>query len=257
MLGRSVAQSLLKRHARKASTGLLTKSVVAPRAVIVPSAFRVAAALGRSYSTSPMAFAGAETMSFQAETRKLLDIVTNSIYTDKEVFIRELVSNSSDALEKYRYSQVKGVTREDASGSATSLGIQIFADEEKNTLTIVDNGIGMTREELISNLGTIARSGSKQFVQEQSQAIGDAAAVAKDGIIGQFGVGFYSAFMVADRVTFESISAIGDKKASRWTSEGTGEFTMEEVEGEIEGVSAHGSRITMYLKESSKVDCIP
>lgn len=195
---------------------------------------------------------GPETLSFQAETRKLLDIVTNSIYTDKEVFIRELVSNSSDALEKYRYSQVKGDTREDASGAASSLSIQIFADPEKNTLTIVDNGIGMSKEELISNLGTIARSGSKQFV-EQTATSADSTS-SRDGIIGQFGVGFYSAFMVAEKVTFESISALGDKKlAHRWSSTGTGEFTIEDVYvNEIPGVSSHGSRITMYLKDSCK-----
>eukprot|EP00349_Pseudokeronopsis_sp_Brazil_P011917 CAMPEP_0202971736 /NCGR_PEP_ID=MMETSP1396-20130829/30306_1 /ASSEMBLY_ACC=CAM_ASM_000872 /TAXON_ID= /ORGANISM="Pseudokeronopsis sp., Strain Brazil" /LENGTH=640 /DNA_ID=CAMNT_0049701445 /DNA_START=187 /DNA_END=2109 /DNA_ORIENTATION=- len=191
-------------------------------------------------------------MAFQAETRKLLDIVTNSIYTDRDVFIRELISNASDALEKYRYSQVKGVTREDASGSAASLGIQIFADSEKNTLTIVDNGIGMSKEELISNLGTIARSGSKNFVEEtanSSDSLGS-----RDGIIGQFGVGFYSAFMVAEKVSFESISALGDKKvAHRWSSTGTGEFTIEEMfVNEIPGVTAHGSRITMHLKESCK-----
>lgn len=195
---------------------------------------------------------GPETLSFQAETRKLLDIVTNSIYTDKEVFIRELVSNSSDALEKYRYSQVKGDTREDASGAASSLSIQIFADPEKNTLTILDNGIGMSKEELISNLGTIARSGSKQFV-EQTATSADSTS-SRDGIIGQFGVGFYSAFMVAEKVTFESISALGDKKlAHRWSSTGTGEFTIEDVYvNEIPGVANHGSRITMYLKDSCK-----
>lgn len=205
------------------------------------------------YSSAPIRMSkGPETMSFQAETRKLLDIVTHSIYTDKEVFIRELVSNASDALEKYRYSQVKGVTREDASGSASSLGIQIFADPEKNTLTIVDNGIGMSKEELIANLGTIARSGSKNFV-EQTATMDDSTA-SRDGIIGQFGVGFYSAFMVADKVSFESISALGDHKlAHRWSSTGTGEFTIEDVfVNEIPGVTNHGSRITMHLKESCK-----
>lgn len=206
-----------------------------------------------TYSSAPIRMSkGPETMSFQAETRKLLDIVTNSIYTDKEVFIRELVSNSSDALEKYRYSQVKGVTREDASGSASSLSIQIFADPEKNTLTIVDNGIGMSKEELISNLGTIARSGSKQFVEQTADSTDSTSS--RDGIIGQFGVGFYSAFMVAEKVTFESISAMGDKKlAHRWSSTGTGEFTIEDVYvNEIPGVTTHGSRITMYLKDSCK-----
>eukprot|EP01033_Poteriospumella_lacustris_P008614 gene8614-6205_t len=236
MLARALAKNVAKRVVRLGA---------------VPAS-RFSPAIATYTSAAIRMSKGPETLSFQAETRKLLDIVTNSIYTDKEVFIRELVSNSSDALEKYRYSQVKGDTREDASGAASSLSIQIFADPEKNTLTILDNGIGMSKEELISNLGTIARSGSKQFV-EQTATSADSTS-SRDGIIGQFGVGFYSAFMVAEKVTFESISALGDKKlAHRWSSTGTGEFTIEDVYvNEIPGVSNHGSRITMYLKDSCK-----
>lgn len=236
MLARALAKNVAKRVVRLGAV----------------SASRFSPAIATYSSAAIRMSKGPETLSFQAETRKLLDIVTNSIYTDKEVFIRELVSNSSDALEKYRYSQVKGDTREDASGAASSLSIQIFADPEKNTLTILDNGIGMSKEELISNLGTIARSGSKQFV-EQTATSADSTS-SRDGIIGQFGVGFYSAFMVAEKVTFESISALGDKKlAHRWSSTGTGEFTIEDVYvNEIPGVANHGSRITMYLKDSCK-----
>ena len=144
-----------------------------------------------------------ETREFQAETRKLLDIVTNSIYTDKEVFLRELISNSSDALEKYRYKQVLNEVKT-IDGDAAPLGITITADKEKGLITIVDNGIGMTKDELIGNLGTIARSGSKQFVESLKEK---GAGKDGDGIIGQFGVGFYSSFMVVDTVSVESASA--------------------------------------------------
>lgn len=160
--------------------------------------------------------AAAEKMAFQAETRKLLDIVTHSIYSDKEVFIRELISNSSDALEKLRYSMVKGSIPSSSPPSneaSQQMKIEITTDKANRTLTIVDSGIGMTREELISNLGTIARSGSKEFVQAQQQ--GDT------GIIGQFGVGFYSSFMVAERVSVESRSALeggGNGPVHKWTS---------------------------------------
>ncbi|RYG67575.1 molecular chaperone HtpG, partial [archaeon] len=148
--------------------------------------------------------AKAETLEFQAETRKLLDIVTNSIYTDKEVFIRELISNASDAIEKYRYNQVKGTVV--VSEGNSSPEIHILADNNANTLTIVDTGIGMTRDELVSNLGTIARSGSKNFVEQIKKEGGkeggeSAPAPHTDGIIGQFGVGFYASFMVADHVS--------------------------------------------------------
>jgi TNF receptor-associated protein 1 len=140
-----------------------------------------------------------------------LDIVTNSIYTDKEVFLRELISNSSDALEKYRYMQVVGMG--DASNNSTSsspLEINIVTDSEKKTLTISDNGIGMTKDELISNLGTIARSGSKAFVQQLKEK---GSTSEGDSIIGQFGVGFYSSFMVSDHVSVDSISSTAEASA--------------------------------------------
>jgi hypothetical protein len=134
--------------------------------------------------------------SFQTETRQMLDIVTNSLYTDKEVFLRELVSNASDALEKTRYVQTKeGILNPDV-----PFEIRIFADEEGKTLTIQDTGIGMTQSELISNLGTIARSGSKQWVKDVKDGN-------TDSIIGQFGVGFYSGFMVGEKMEVYSRSA--------------------------------------------------
>lgn len=197
---------------------------------------------------------GPQTMEFQAETRKLLDIVTHSIYTDREVFLRELISNASDALEKYRYKQVTG----EVSGSDAPLEINIITDDKRKTLTIVDNGIGMTRDELISNLGTIARSGSKQFVESLKGGENAPAAdnkSAADGIIGQFGVGFYSSFMVSESVSVESLAAteVNADSAHKWSSDGSGQFTMDTVSPEDTAehlVAKRGSRIVMKLKES-------
>ena len=140
-----------------------------------------------------------KTLSFQTETRQMLDIVTNSLYTDKEVFLRELVSNASDALEKARYIQMK----EGIVDSDVPFEIRIFADEESKTITLQDTGIGMTAEELVSHLGTIARSGSKQWVREVKDGN-------TDSIIGQFGVGFYSGFMVGEKIEVFTRSAKKD-----------------------------------------------
>jgi TNF receptor-associated protein 1 len=197
---------------------------------------------------------GPQTLEFQAETRKLLDIVTNSIYTDKEVFLRELISNASDALEKYRYKTVNNeVVTAGADSNALACEINILTDMTTNTLTIIDNGIGMNRDELISNLGTIARSGSKQFVQSMG------AGAKGSGIIGQFGVGFYSSFMISDLVTVESVAASlptdgqRDGIAHRWVSDGSGQFTIDEIDaGTIAGGLTRGCKITMKLKEDCK-----
>jgi Histidine kinase-, DNA gyrase B-, and HSP90-like ATPase len=207
----------------------------------------------------------AETREFQAETRKLLDIVTNSIYTDKEVFVRELISNASDALEKFRYKQVLGSAIADGDNSSGPLEINIVTDTENSCLILTDNGIGMSREELISNLGTIARSGSKQFVESLKTSTGEGTAATGpgsngDGIIGQFGVGFYSSFMVSESVTVESMPAaavdadgnVVKMVPSKWSSDGSGQFTIEESpESELKD-TGRGSRIVMKLKESCK-----
>lgn len=206
-----------------------------------------------------------ETREFQAETRKLLDIVTNSIYTDKEVFIRELISNASDALEKFRFKQVLGSAVADGDSSSGPLEINIVTDSENNCLILTDNGIGMSREELISNLGTIARSGSKQFVENLKSGTGEGAAAVGpgsngDGIIGQFGVGFYSSFMVSESVTVESMpAAVADadgsvqtRVPSKWSSDGSGMFTIEESPDSELKMVGRGSRIVMKLKESCK-----
>lgn len=150
-----------------------------------------------------------ESLEFQAETKQLLDIVTHSLYTDKEIFLRELISNASDALEKLRHMQS---ANEGSAGDTFAeepelpLEIRIETDELNGTITISDTGIGMNRDEMVSHLGTIARSGSKAFVNELAQKAsngGDAFDASK-GIIGKFGVGFYSSFMVGDKVEVRS-----------------------------------------------------
>lgn len=173
---------------------------------------------------------------FQAETKKLLDIVARSLYSEKEVFIRELISNASDALEKLRHKLVsEGQT-------LPEMEIHLQADAEKGTITIQDTGIGMTQEELVSNLGTIARSGSKAFLDAlQNQA------EASSKIIGQFGVGFYSAFMVADRVEVYSRSASPGSPGYQWLSDGSGVFEIAEASG-----VRTGTKIIIHLKSDCK-----
>ncbi|NWZ18677.1 TRAP1 protein, partial [Asarcornis scutulata] len=173
---------------------------------------------------------------FQAETKKLLDIVARSLYSEKEVFIRELISNGSDALEKLRHRLM-------AEGKALpEMEIHLQTDGGKGTITIQDTGIGMTQEELVSNLGTIARSGSKAFLDAlQSKA------EASSKIIGQFGVGFYSAFMVADKVEVFSQSAEPGSPGYHWSSDGSGMFEIAEASG-----VRTGTKIIMHLKEECK-----
>ncbi|XP_065747935.1 heat shock protein 75 kDa, mitochondrial [Phocoena phocoena] len=173
---------------------------------------------------------------FQAETKKLLDIVARSLYSEKEVFIRELISNASDALEKLRHKLVsEGQT-------LPEMEIHLQTDAEKGTITIQDTGIGMTQEELVSNLGTIARSGSKAFLDAlQSQA------EASSKIIGQFGVGFYSAFMVADRVEVYSRSVDAGSPGYQWLSDGSGVFEIAEASG-----VRTGTKIIIHLRADSR-----
>ncbi|XP_030067603.1 heat shock protein 75 kDa, mitochondrial [Microcaecilia unicolor] len=173
---------------------------------------------------------------FQAETKKLLDIVARSLYSEKEVFIRELISNGSDALEKLRHQLMA------AGMTLPELEIHLQTDNEKGTVTIQDTGIGMTEEELVSNLGTIARSGSKAFLdalQNQTEA--------GSKIIGQFGVGFYSAFMVANKVEVYSRSLEDGSLGYKWSSDGSGVFEIAEASG-----VRTGTKIVIYLKEDCK-----
>ena len=179
----------------------------------------------------------ATTHEFQAETKKLLDIVINSLYTERDVFIRELISNGADALEKYRH---ESLTRdqEDLFDSHVPLEISIDLDEENKELTITDTGIGMTGEELVTNLGTIAHSGSNSFLADLAEA------ARKDvSLIGQFGVGFYSAFMAGSKVRVQSRSWAGTE-GHEWVSDGTGSFEISECPG-----LHRGTKIIISLKE--------
>lgn len=173
--------------------------------------------------------------SFQAEVRQLLDIVIHSIYTDKEIFVRELVSNASDALEKMRLKQLteKGVFDPDK-----ELQIEITTDEEAKTLTIADSGIGMTQEELVENLGTIAHSGTKAFLEKMKQGGENA------DVIGQFGVGFYSAFMAADQVDVITHSWQPETGGHIWSSDGASGYDITAHDG-----AARGCQIVIHLKD--------
>jgi len=144
-----------------------------------------------------MTFSHQETKQFQAETKKLLHIVAKSIYTDKEVFVRELLSNCSDALEKQKFRELSGHSPQ--SGEDGQLRIEVSTNEKERTFTLFDSGVGMSKQEAIDNLGTIAKSGSKEFLQKLEDQNGEESE-ALQSIIGQFGVGFYSSFIVSDRV---------------------------------------------------------
>lgn len=181
---------------------------------------------------------------FRTEVRKMLHIITHSLYTNREIFLRELVSNASDALDKLRFIRSRG---DAVVAPDLAPGIDISVDKEARILTIADTGVGMTRQELMDNLGTIARSGSEQFVADLA-----AAENAKDAdaasIIGRFGVGFYAVFMVADRVEVTSRSYIEGEAAHTWTSDGLGEFTVEEATGDI---PQRGTVIKAHLREDA------
>ena len=177
-----------------------------------------------------------ETHEFQAQTRQLLDIVVHSLYSNKEIFLRELISNASDALDRLRF---EALTDSGVMDGAEVLEIRLEADPEARTLTVSDNGIGMTRDEVVENLGTIAKSGTRDLME---QAAGAGSAEGLGELIGQFGVGFYSAFMVADRVTVVTRRA-GEETATRWESTGEGEYTLAADRRFLRGTS-----VTLHLK---------
>ena len=179
-----------------------------------------------------------ETLGFQTEVRQLLKLMIHSLYSNKEIFLRELISNASDAADKLRF---EALASPELLADDTDLGISIEVDKDKRTLSVTDNGIGMSRDELIENLGTIAKSGTAEFLQQMT---GDKQHDAN--LIGQFGVGFYSTFIVADKVSVESRRAGLDADAAvRWESEGEGEFTIENITRE-----ERGTRVTLHLKEN-------
>ena len=175
-------------------------------------------------------------MEFKAESKKLLDLMINSIYTHKEIFLRELISNANDAIDKLYFrsltDQTVGLARED-------FEIKLAVDRDARTLTISDNGIGMTREELENNLGTIAKSGSLDFKQQNE--LDD-----NVDVIGQFGVGFYSAFMVSERVVVET-RAFGSDEAYRWESTGVDGYTIDPCEKD-----SFGTTITLWIKPNGE-----
>ncbi len=181
-----------------------------------------------------------ENMEFQTEVNQLLQLMIHSLYSNKEIFVRELISNASDACDKLRF---EAISNDALYEGDSELRIEVEFDEEANTVTLRDNGIGMNREEVVENIGTIAKSGTKEFL---SKMTGDAA---KDSnLIGQFGVGFYSSFIVADKVTLITRRA-GDKanQGVIWESDGQNGFTLEETKKDT-----HGTEVTLHLKEEEK-----
>lgn len=179
---------------------------------------------------------------FKAESKKLLDLMIHSIYTNKEIFLRELISNSSDALDKLYY---KSLTSGELGIKRNDFYIQITPDKDLRTLTIRDNGIGMSKDELENNLGTIAKSGSLGFKEEQEKNKDENTKAKNIDIIGQFGVGFYSAFMVSDIVSVTS-KAFGSDDAYRWVSRGADGYTIEEA-----SLDGHGTEIVLTIKEDT------
>ena len=183
-----------------------------------------------------------ESHSFQAEVSRLLDLMVHAVYTDREIFLRELISNASDACDKLRY---EAIAKPNLLGSDSRLAIRIAADKAKGTLTVSDNGIGMDRRELIENLGTIAHSGTRAFLERlKTNAEGS-------GLIGQFGVGFYSAFMVADEIEVVSRKA-GSAETWTWVSEGASGFTVRPAAAPQAGLGSQGTSIVLKLKADAQ-----
>jgi molecular chaperone HtpG len=180
------------------------------------------------------------TKQFQTEVQQLLDLVIHSLYSNKDIFLRELISNASDAIDKIRFESHSNETLLEAN---SDWKIKLIPDKDAGTLTIVDNGIGMNSVEVEENIGTIARSGTKAFMQ----SLKDSAASDNPELIGQFGVGFYASFMVADRVILETRTAGAAEAGCRWESTGDGSYTIEESIREL-----RGTEITLHLKEEFK-----
>lgn len=181
-----------------------------------------------------------EKHAFQAEVNQVLDIVAHSIYKDKDIFLREIVSNASDALEKLRFIQL---TDKDIFEPERELAVDISVDEAAGTLTVTDSGVGMTRDELIENIGTIAHSGTKAFLKKLQESGGNG-----ENLIGQFGIGFFSVFMVADEVKFYTRTRHVDGESLCWTSDGAESYTIETVDEAL----PRGSRLVLKLKDDFK-----
>src|SRR5580658_10040916 len=181
-----------------------------------------------------------ETFGFQAEVVQLLDLMINSLYSNKEIFLRELISNASDAIDRLRLELLSQGENPEGEGP---LQIRVSYDKDAATITVTDNGIGMSRAEVIENIGTIAKSGTREFLQALT---GDQRQDAT--LIGQFGVGFYSSFIVADRVELTTRRAgLTAEEAVRWTSDGRGQYTLEAAER-----SARGTTIVLHLRDNDR-----
>ncbi len=177
---------------------------------------------------------------FKAEIKQLLDILTHSLYTNREIFLRELISNASDALEKIHFETLRGT---EVTNKNIPLEINISMDKEKNLLTIADSGVGMTEKELVQNIGTIAKSGTADFLKKVGADQKDS-----KSIIGKFGVGFYSVFMVANEVMITTCSYQKGSKPVQWKSEGIGTFEIESLDKKV----TRGTKIDIYLKDDAK-----
>src|SRR5438105_4464763 len=181
-----------------------------------------------------------ETLQFKTELKQLLHLIIHSLYSHKDIFLRELISNASDAVDTLRF---QGLTRQELLEGDSNWKIKLIPNSEKGTLTVSDNGVGMSRESIVENLGTIARSGTRAFLE----ALRQSDAKDRPELIGQFGVGFYSSFMVADKVTVISRPAGSKSDGVRWESDGQGDFTIENVEKE-----KRGTDVILHLREDSK-----
>ncbi|SON62186.1 Chaperone protein HtpG [Mycobacterium simulans] len=189
--------------------------------------------------------AGVEQLEFQAEARQLLDLMVHSVYSNKDSFLRELISNASDALDKVR---LEALRNKDLNVDTSDLHIEIGVDKDARTLTIRDNGIGMTRVEVVDLIGTLAKSGTAELRQQLREAKNLKSTAASEELIGQFGIGFYSSFMVADKVELLTRKA-GESEATRWESSGEGTYTIESVEDAPQGTS-----VTLHLKPEDAED---
>ncbi|MDH5339053.1 MAG: ATP-binding protein, partial [Rubrivivax sp.] len=181
-----------------------------------------------------------QTHSFQAEVKQILHLVTHSLYSNKEIFLRELVSNASDACDKLRF---EALDRPDLFEDTPNLELRVTFDATAKTITIRDNGIGMSAEEAMQHLGTIAKSGTREFMARlEGEQKKDA------NLIGQFGVGFYSGFIVADRITVETRRAgLKPEEGVRWSSEGTGDYEVETIDK-----AARGTDVILHLREGEE-----
>ena len=193
---------------------------------------------------------GVEQLEFQAEARQLLDLMVHSVYSDKDSFLRELISNASDALDKLRIEAFQNKDLDPDNTLTSDLHIEIAVDNDARTLTVRDNGVGMTRAEVIDLIGTLAKSGTAELRKQLREAQGQNNSAASEELIGQFGIGFYSTFMVADKVELLTHRA-GESEAIKWQSSGDGTYTIEAVEDAPQGTS-----VTLHLKPVDAEDAL-